>query len=599
MAWIDKYTFTLSHTDGNRAVVPIIPDFQYSFQKEDDDAVFHRTLSETELVFIGADFTYLNDIRNGANSCDPITLTVTTTCGGATVTPYTGIFHITDCNPFDLDNCRVTVSPKPSDDYTEMFENWEEEINILSGTTKSTVYGLLGDLEAIRCSDLAYVGSLPLRASPYTTVETCISPGEGWVLFRLQYFYGIPGPDSIYSTWVREKVTGSVSEPIGNGWIDLGGGDWAREPQTAEFPTILIDAYDSNTNVLTYDAYFALSGVAIEYDLTGDITDEGYELLLAGSDFYYKSAVYDNGVTLERVLEALNPISGGTFVSDFFSINPDATYPVNDAYTGAIADLANVIVYQMTDVTTWDASENARRGITTYKKFYEYLRNKFDVRQVVSGTEIRIEHISYFENVMGLDLTVAPYASQIAGRNKFSYLNPTVRYEYFKGMSSPVTDYFEGLPIEYTTCVNEDSQTKNYPVKDFMHDLGYTQSYPEKVDEDGFFVIGAALSDSFLYVEVWDGYANGKLSTTYVHDLYWRYRRAQQTGLLNGASVTFESWKPNRLQEGLTIKLPDCSVLINYNPALEMNTGLGWGEVQNAVVSLKNCSITPILHHDN
>ena len=601
MAWIDKVTFTLTHTDGTQVIVPEVEDFRYSFVKEDEDDVFYRAKPDTELLLTGDDFEYLNDIQAGANKCDPITLTVELECGGTDTMVFTGVFRTSDCD-FDLDDCTATIKPFANDDYVELYENWETEYNILSGTTRTTVRQIYGDLETDTCFDLAFVGS-PSTLPPWEELDSCLSsPGDGWVLLRTLIRFEDPGPDIVASTWVREKVTGEVPEPPGGGWIDLGGGDWAREPDLTEEYTIKIDTFNGTEG--EFDAYFGVVGADIIVASSGieisDAEDNGYEELATGADegdLYYKKAVYDNGVLLEELLDHMMPISGGSIVSDFFSINGDATAPSNDSYTDAAANLVNLVFHQIADVSNWDAFQNTTKGIMTFKFLLEYLKKKFDVRWTVTGTVIRVEHISYFENAQGLDLTSSAYEAWIEKTNKFSHKAPPVRYEYFKGMESPVTDYFEGLNIEYTNCTGEDFETNDFNIPDFMHDLGYTQGNADDIQTKGFFVFATEERSGSYYAIFNNGYANGKLSTTYVHDKHWRWRREQAQGYLNGVLETFETYKPDMIQIPLIVQFANCSALVNYDPALEMKTGLGWGEVQQVSISLKNCSMNLSLRH--
>lgn len=603
MSRLSPYTTTLTHpTYGSRVIQPIVNDYALKAKLVEKEK-FRRRSMETTIVLDGVDYMWLKAIDDDPTlRCEDVTFVITTVIGGTTYTPFEGVVKVPQVK-FNERAGIANFKPLPDDDYREMYENWETEHNILTGTN-TTVYGLLGDLEAIRCEDNAYSGSLPSRVSPYTTIDSCISPGEGYVVFRLEYGFGIPGPDYIRTTWIREKVTGSVSEPIGNGWIDLGGGDWAREPQISAVPVEIVNTYDSNTNVLVYDAYFPLSGVGLVYDVTGDIEDDGFDEVLPGTNLYYKPAVYDNGATLEEALGILNPITGGTFISDFFGINPDSTNPSNDAYVEALAYHQNLVLHDITDVSQWNATNNATIGEISFKDLYETLKNKYNVFLRITGTSIRIEHESYWTLTQGLDLTQPEYARRVRGRNEYDYGDTDLpKEEKFTGLDSPVSGYFEGVPITYSKCITEDSPIEPYDTPLVITDIGFigekmeNEDTKSQISREGFTLMAAGESGGFLYLVQTNGYSNERLSMTVLHDKMWRHGRPQIEGNMNGADETFTTKKRTKRQQNISIKLNRLE-LMTYDPDELMKTVYGWGEVEEVTMSLASGELQIILRHD-
>jgi hypothetical protein len=581
----------MTHADaGANTANPIIDDLVTGWDSEEEE-VFYRAVCDTEMLFIGDDYTYLKGIEDSANRCTDVVLTVTVACGAGSVTRFTGLIKMNSCT-FDVDKCQVRVTPDPNDNYTDLFLAWEDEVNILSGTDKTTVKTFLGEIEVQRCPETGFDDVFEVFPSSPPENDSCLSnPSAGWTMIRNYFKSLIPsvsGPPGTYdgvtyTYWAREKVTGASGVPPGSGWVNLGGGTYVR-PLPVEFNYDEFVQDPAGVGVL--QTVFNIAGVTTTE--TGDVSNV-YE---------FEAHEYDNGVHLAELLDALVP-SGWSVVSDFYSINPDSTNPANAAYTAAQEDYADLVWYQMTDITNWNATQNATKALTTLKEVYEQLKTMDDIRLFIpSDTVVRIEHISYFSKSNGIDTTVAPHGTYNDGKRQYSYdVGDLPKYEKFVWLGSPVSDYFEGDPIEYTTCLDENSGTQDRSTARVCTDIGFINNNVDRIGTDGFVVVASAEYEGENYIIQGGGVLNGRMSRTYKHDKFWRHERYQATGKINGASVTFESFRRSKTQEAINAKL-NCSQLDSFDPNDFQKTEFGWGEVVEARYSAKNCLLTSTLKHE-
>ena len=130
-----------------------------------------------------------------------------------------------------------------------------------------------------------------------------------------------------------------------------------------------------------------------------------------------------------------------SIISNFFQINPVTvsnynyiTNEVNVYKNMYITPLSNV--YRMSD-TLLPPVDVAPMEKVSLKDLLDDLKVLFNVDWRVEGTDIRIEHQSYFTASAGLDLTQAQYSKYVSGKNKYSYnREASPRYEIWKMFSS-------------------------------------------------------------------------------------------------------------------------------------------------------------------
>jgi hypothetical protein len=533
MGSLSNYTITFTHsTEGSREITPDNSELIIVDKLEDGEKFYRRTLDST-FILSGADYAWLKAIEDDPVArCIDITVTIQTVVSATTHTPLEGVVRMNQVKFNERDGI-AEVKPEPDDDYRELYENWETKINILSGTTKTTVNTFIGELEIQECGpDSAFdifPSSLPENTSCLTLGG---SPPDslGWTLVRNRTQNMTPaasGTPGLYDAtsghttiWAREKVTGAATAPPGAGWISLGGMVYVREiPKQFDYSQYIFDP----DGIGVCQVVFTLEGIE--------------ELNPSLGTYEYEVQEFDNGVELTEVLDALNPITGGTFISDFYQINPDATAPSNDAYTEASDYHTKLIFFDITDITRWDAGQNATIAETTFKDLYEFLKNKHNVFLTITGTTIRIEHESYYNSVEveGLDLTSGVYPIQILGRKEYDYGDLDLpKEERFTGLDSPVSSYFEGDPILYTKCIGEKSAIETFDTPEYITDLGYINQNTDDISVEGFFVAACLDYDGQVYIHQLAGRLNGPLAMTKLHDKFWRHGRPQLEGNLTG-----------------------------------------------------------------
>ena len=386
--------FVSSDSISSTAVNPLWKG-EFSWEREREQ-IFYRLKMRSEMVFTGADFTLLA----GAPDCESITVTVERRCGGTWSLFFTGKFTKFDCK-FDLDRCQIRTTPKAEDGYKCLLANWSDDENIYNASVVTQARGLGGTYQAAiyTCFECRPTPDL----SPCAThTDACIEPGFPRVV-------SYPSPDcpepnryKVATSWHREIGVGTptVPPPYGSGWTHLTGNDWWRCPDQAQEMQIGVLKYGRLFNsVLTY-----LVG------LTG---------------------------------------CGLTVRSHFFGIN--ATHspaaPSNIAYAYAEAKLRHMTVHQKSDVKRPDSSDPSFQQVWNMKlkDLLDDLRTMFNVRWKIIGTDLILEHISYFQAITGADYSGQNYPQQYEQDD-----DGAPQRELWKWSDDAVTSLAHGgKPIEY------------------------------------------------------------------------------------------------------------------------------------------------------
>lgn len=282
---------------------------------------------------------------------------------------------------------------------------------------------------------------------------------------------------------------------------------------------------------------------------------------------------------LTTLIENTCPLIYGV-ISDFFQINPANTSTYNyvseesNPYTlmtiGAEKDIKSPIPsYLQTNVSI------------TFLDFMNELAALFNVYFTIENKFIRIEHISYFEALTGLDLTQARYDDYNTGKNKYKFL-PTPHTETFEG---------SGRSLLQVTYDNTCNLSNNRDAK-ITASLISTQV---NLNE------GAGGSGLFLFANTYDsgtgkypviGSLNDTLFYSSLFLKFHRHNRAQSAGSLktfDGADIYDEfliySSKKNKLQA--EINIPLCCE-DEFNPEDKITTDLGQGLVYSAEFGIKS-----------
>lgn len=493
---------------------------EFSFKIE-RDRVYHQHDMKGELVLTGADFNLINDLTD---DCERIAVTVETYCAGAWVEyEWAGYFTKFDCK-FDFGRCTVSAKVKTDDKYNCLALEWNEEINMYGGTGATIVTrAFAGTYEAGKgccqycnptftlapCNDF----SVTAYCEEYTTAT---QPTSGYCA----------GQYLIQTCYHRVVGVGTPTTPppYGSGWTYISGNNWWRCPSFSEI----------SLGVLSHGRRF----------------DAVLEYLVAQTG------------------------CGLTVRSHFFGISAThASPPSNDAYDYATDNYQNLTVHQKSDVKRPDATNASLSFIwkMKLKDLLADLQTMFNVWWKIDGSDLILEHISYFSQSAGANYTtrtmplVWEYDAEIPKKEKFVWSD------------IECSTIFEGDPIIYD-CGNGDVERK---VSLFSTDVAFIrdEANQDKISDENFVLVSNKLDGS----DYWINESNESLGWQNLHDKLHRHYRPFPTGTMNGEAATFLSTQKIQKQPSFTVGLC-CDD--TFDPTKYITTQLGNGSVREATRNL-------------
>lgn len=613
MGWLSKYRFVAEDDDGNtRDLVPVVEDFLLS--GENSEKFIWQTKIPGVLKFVKEDFTWLyaretEAVGGDQTRCGGIAIRVYVTCSGVELLRWQFFVNLNECE-WDPVACQVLVNTQPTDAYSYIFRNWEKEFDVLDMVaTKHDVPGLVGYLEIETCGPTSTI-AVSHDDLPYT--NTCLAnPAEAWVI--LQHYWLTtaitdPTPGSItydgeYCTiWVRERVDDSPTTPPGDGWIDIGGDSWVREPEVYYYQDG--PYYYALPPFNTYVKYWVKLGRVVGASaavVADELTDSSFELAPPSDPIPTSATIYKNGMTLEDVIVALlDEVSGGiyTIKSNFFRINPDSPLPVTEPYPTAEAGFDAIMVWQTSDIVRPYATAQATDLKLSLKGLLEEMRKVFNTSWAMEGSIFRIEHVSYFDNEEGEDFTADPYLTYIDKKNRYMYESLAMPVKEVFGWAFQVSPFFNGLPILYPfSCASGEKKEDNFTAAMTSADLAYIHRVGDEAPLSGLF-FGAMLESggTYYFAREADGGGsirnNGHLAFTKLHPNYWLWDRPQSQGQMNGADTVFETRVRLKKQEEISVPVT-CEFLFDtFDPNNLIKTQIGWGQVKSWSYSAKKCLLT-------
>jgi len=497
--------------------------------KRERDRVWHSHEMK-DIVLTGADFHLINDL---ANACEQVAVTVEVFCGGEWVAyPWSGYFTKFDTKRdfggINHAQCRMEAKVRTDDLYDCIQREWEDEIGIYSASSVIQVKPFKGTYEILGtctfcsgtpdpdpCDDLGVSGEACLEYSSSNLSDDCPS-GQYQVIFSYHRIVGVGTP--------------TVPPTYGTGWTYLSGNNWWRCPDETEIAI----------GVLRYGRRF----------------DDTFEYLVAQTGC---------GLTLK---------------SHFFGINAThASAPSNAAYTFATSNLQDMTVHQKSDVKRPDASNASFVPPTSsavwkmkLKDLLEDLRIMFSVYWKIDGTDLIVEHISYFADAAGSDYTEKPMTLSL------EYNQDTPRKESFKWSDPDVSALFKGQPITYD-CGNGD---KEYQVKLFTTDVPFitNEANQEAVRDDGYVLIcNEIIGGEYIIIDL-----NYPLRWSALHTNLHKHNRPFGSGTMNGEATTFTTVEKIQKQPAFTVGMCCDEV---FDPSKYITTALGNGQVESATRNLK------------
>jgi hypothetical protein len=566
------WTAQATHTDGNRDLELICNGFKWTDSPDEGRPTFSRNLT-TEVVLMGDDYQYLWDIRQGANSCDEIVVTLT---NGDFEQAYN--IKINDVNEWDHDNCSVSLTLKYISPYQEIDEKKGTQTNILDALDKYASQIIIGVIEqstvgpTYRATLLHYHDNPVLDSNPPPA-------GSGWTIKDTTVTYNVP-PDpvppvidgNVTTVYAREHVV-SATEPPGEGWTEDSPNNWYRAVSMVE--TL---------------REFPANEFRLQQDVLG-INDDGI-------------IIYDNGVKFRDVLQAMFANMGFAVNSRMFNMGdttPDANH---DAAVYAFTDtfFAELLMYQKSDVKRPSAGENATNGRTRYENVLAVLAGlkaeyQIEDPDAVPLPLLRLEHNSYFQSPVGLNLTVSPYVEQLAGLDKQESQSITIpRYQKFSWQEQTDLE-FDGIDIQYP---QQCATTESVDVRQELFNnnvVALGQETNSEYSDNGFTLISTGEFDGDFLMLSTDNpltgltVVNNPLSWPVLQDKLYRHDGYYATGIINGANVTFES-----SQE--TLKTPTIQVTgfsldqyAAFNPADSVLTPWGTASVSSSSYDEATCTL--------
>jgi hypothetical protein len=300
---------------------------------------------------------------------------------------------------------------------------------------------------------------------------------------------------------------------------------------------------------------------------------------------------YDRNRWLIDVIEylATQALPGVTISSTFFSAaNNPATLNANQ--------LKYVTIAQKSDIVRPDSNTGATEAYMSWNQLMNILWTMFQVKwDYVAATDtIRVEHISFWTQAAGLDLTNQVMCTAM---NKYEYLKTQMpKYEWIKFMEALQSDFL-GLPIWYDSkCVDQNSKTNNKVNSiDVTTDLEHIINYPLEISDDGFVILANYLSAGAYYVRVDLGdlsdnvKLNNALSVANLQNRYFRHNRVLGQGYMNSVLTTFWSTQKNIHQELYAAVSPTDS----YDPNNYITTELGTTYLGGVFASVQNSELRP------
>lgn len=530
---------------------------KYDFKKE-----------VTEITLVKQDFAHFLALEQSNDNCELQTLRIISNCGfqSQDVILYEGTFTMSS-GKWDLDKCTVKFKIEQEDPY-KCFEEDDTEYNILDfvlprtvnlGVTIVTDYIICGTFSEIDCSDEALE--------------------EGLWTFNFEQTIQFEGSIFYYKVYIRNKITVPCGFYPGDDWTLIsacsGGNEIYVKRDDSERPPI------GEFQVLD-------NGLQIVLD---------YENITAASNI-------DNGRKLLQVMETLLDKScfneGKNIVSDFFQWNPENQTNINYV-TNEINQYSNLVIFQKSDVKRPLASGNATKAELNFNDILENVCNMFNCAYRFIDGNLRIEHISYFQSNLGLNLATPDNERKfLKGTRKYAYDETQLpKFEKFKFMDSGTLD-FDGVDIIYdSNCVNNKEENRkeitiDNITTDVMTCIQNPSSDSEVVSDDGFVIIACDANYNVLYDDgILDSGTtiNNVVGWAHLHDKLFRHGRVLKFGNLNQQDVEFETINPTIKQDQFSVILK-CNQINSFDPLDQIKASLGWGYLQSGELKLSTCSMS-------
>jgi hypothetical protein len=197
----------------------------------------------------------------------------------------------------------------------------------------------------------------------------------------------------------------------------------------------------------------------------------------------YKQAFYF-GATILSVAQESNPKITG-IVSDFFQINPETIS--SDCLPGIENQWTKLVFCALSFVQYPAPSNEATVEEITFSELMTDLNVLFDVFWFIDADyNLRIEHRSFFDGIVGLNITTEAYRKYVAGTNKYTYEIKDV--PRIQKLSIAGSTQYAQLKYGYYGKINKNDSTKNISTSKIRTDYTSVRYYNGGSTEDGLFL---------------------------------------------------------------------------------------------------------------
>lgn len=560
---ISKYRF-FTTIDGDQVEIrPCNSELKWKDAPHDDECFWRKSL-ETELIIDDKDlFNQLWNMQKNGCNCNILPIQITNRCCSDFFDEYwNGKLAFVD-GSWDLDNCKLSITPRINDIWSKYLIEAEKEKNYLEITDRVDILTLLGEVVCQTTPQVTINDGDPIP-------EPIPPDGYGWTLTQMEVItVNEETPGGIETTTVSYQYTFCrqclETNPNIDGW-QFEDGQWYAPIVTGS------STYTTSFSVDT-DPDGAYTVTTIELTV--------YEIIDFSSD---------NGITIQNFIEFyIGDCFDQDICSNFFNINPDGTNPPTIEYQYAETNLQNLIFFSSFEIVaengdaiiSGDPEQTA--GIKKWIDLWDDIKNMFGVCMWHDRTNdcIRIEHHAYISALTEsagkvLNLTDNP---MIKGKGKFTYSkNDIPLRERWKYDFESNTEDWDNARIEYEPDCSDDNPSTNEKKKTiecFINDvLSIYHNVDLIEDRDVINSITLIAATPANLITSLDGdisgesILNGALATSnLVRYLHLRDRPAC-VALVNGVEMPLLSKKKLRQQEEIDLIL-DCSIYNALDPQID------------------------------
>lgn len=520
---------------------------KYSYAQE-SGKIYYRHKPEDKIKFEKTDYFLLLSMED--NECEEVIFTTEIFCSGEWVEYWAGYFKWFNVSE-DKDRCFIEVEPLPFDQYKCIDDNGDEEIQGDTGPI-ITINQTLGEYVTETCtvSNLGFgPGNVPANTPPPDTPSNICIGGElgeaNWCLKSWKNVF----PDGEFATDVETGIQYPLWEQITI---------WHREtlPGSCEGLTAIPPDV----------------GLPEEWTLLSGDCDSDQPPIFWRCPGTVIGPYNWGRLLTEAIKQTLKVVCPSLALkSDFFGVNPSGDAPDNIAYQFAEQYLRNITLHQKSNIKRPNASNQALSRSWQFKAedLFNDLRTMMNLFYIIEGNYFILEHISFFDSVEGLNLSDAPKKARFTFNTGEIYK----RERYFS-MDRGYFGEFNASPI-YNDC---GSGEQEFSLSMFTNDASFIEN-PDNADlisDEGFVLIANDVVDGEYYPIS----GNSPLKWLNLHEHLHKHGRAYRSGIINGISQDFLSYKRYKKLEKFTAPVC-CSD--GFNPSDELVTEFGNGTLQSGI----------------